>query len=269
MKDHMLALRSWCKTAAAKIKYPPDRDAVTEELYGHAMDRYDDLINSGVSADEALRQTLAAMGDAQQLAPELAAVHRPFWGYVEYSTRIIAIVLCVLLLMGAAADLISHGIDLFPDSSTEHKDNFTRMHENAHMRSLTDHDPNASTQVDGYTITIDRLSMWEWIEHPGQETTVLIRMEVQKPFSRTGKAPFASWLWAEDNLGNHYYSIHPHPEGTQSLSVYSRENSLFSSSCELLLILPSPAETEWIKLCYSRDGREFVIRLDLTEGGAA
>jgi hypothetical protein len=73
MKDHMLALRSWCKTAAAKIKYPPDRDAVTEELYGHAMDRYDDLINSGVSADEALRQTLAAMGDAQQLAPELAA----------------------------------------------------------------------------------------------------------------------------------------------------------------------------------------------------
>ena len=90
----------WCRTAVDQIRYGPDREVVYLELYAHLIDRYDIDLARCDEPSEAEEAVLRAMGDANELAPMLAEVHRPFWGCVLSATRWamrIAIVLVALV----------------------------------------------------------------------------------------------------------------------------------------------------------------------------
>lgn len=81
----------WCNTAAGKIRYFPDWEMVTQELWDHLEDRYDSLIAAGFSDEEAVEKALDAMGSAEEIAPQLAAVHRPYWGWFYSFTKFLLI----------------------------------------------------------------------------------------------------------------------------------------------------------------------------------
>lgn len=55
---------------------PAQRQSVTSELRDHLETRFNDLINSGIPRDEAIRRTLDDVGDGRQLARELGSVRQ-------------------------------------------------------------------------------------------------------------------------------------------------------------------------------------------------
>ena len=83
----------WCKQATHKIKYRPDRQEVYGELYQHIEDRYLDFLEQGMKPEDAQLQALKVMGEPKEIAPMLAAIHRPFWGYAYSLCKWICILL--------------------------------------------------------------------------------------------------------------------------------------------------------------------------------
>lgn len=78
---HKNRLTSWCHAATILIRFGPDRKAVYNELLAHLEERRDAFMEQGLNEREASTKALEAMGDAYEIAPQLAAIHRPFWGY--------------------------------------------------------------------------------------------------------------------------------------------------------------------------------------------
>ena len=96
----------WCKEATRKIKYRPDRQDVYSELHQHLQDRYQYFIDQGMEPEEAVQKALQAMGDAKELAPVLAAIHRPFWGYMYTLCKWIFFLSVIIMLYNLPSWLI-------------------------------------------------------------------------------------------------------------------------------------------------------------------
>lgn len=86
---------AWCDAATARIRYWGDRDAVSAELRSHLEDRYDALIESGLSHVEATAKTLEAMGSGQEIAPQLGKIHSPWLGWILSIVRFVGITVLV------------------------------------------------------------------------------------------------------------------------------------------------------------------------------
>ncbi len=87
MKSNRLAFQSWCSRAAAHIRFKADRPDVEQELLEHMEDHFDALVQEGLTAQEAERQTLAAMGDADETGAALAKVHKPYLGWLYVAAK--------------------------------------------------------------------------------------------------------------------------------------------------------------------------------------
>lgn len=81
----------WVRRACAPLRYPPDRAETERELYEHIMCRYQTFLDSGMSEQEADEAAAEAMGDPAEVGRELAAVHRPFLGFLLLFLRVIGI----------------------------------------------------------------------------------------------------------------------------------------------------------------------------------
>ena len=97
MKREKSGALSWLDTASGKVRFPPDRKAVREELRAHLEDKADDLqrIYPDLSRGEAERMAIEQMGDAGEIGDALAALHHPLLGYLWYGARA-ALVLALL-----------------------------------------------------------------------------------------------------------------------------------------------------------------------------
>lgn len=94
---------SWCQRATQEIRYKPDREAVTKELYQHLEDRYNALIDEDVPPAKAEKQALEDMGSAEVIAPQLAVVHPPWLGYIYRLVLTLAVVFAAMAIyMGVA-----------------------------------------------------------------------------------------------------------------------------------------------------------------------
>ena len=87
--EHNFSL--WCQKATEKIRYSPDRRVVCQELMDHLEDHRDALMKQGLTREEAERKSLDAMGSAEEIAPQLGAIHKPWLGYLFSTVRAIAV----------------------------------------------------------------------------------------------------------------------------------------------------------------------------------
>lgn len=76
--------RRWLDRAAAGIRSRPDREAVRAELEAHLGDKTADLVRifPDLERQEAERQAVEQMGDAEEIGKELARLHRPWPRYL-------------------------------------------------------------------------------------------------------------------------------------------------------------------------------------------
>ena len=264
----------WCREAVSGIQYRPDRDTVHKELYGHLEDRYEAYLAQGMNPQEAEEQTLLAMGNASEIAPQLAAIHRPFWGYLLLISRGVLVLLTVLALVfmvqflsennlwksSFAAVYPFHNYDVYIDTSYQDQNEFS-----VRIKYL---EPDCHAHTDGYIISATEAAWWKTTYTTNKEQEVFyMRLDVTNPRPWAEQPQAITMFWAEDSLGNRYYNRYEHINSNQGyLGGGFRRTGLFTYTFELYLDNFISQEAQWIDLRYNRDGRDVVLRIDLTGG---
>lgn len=284
----------WCKRATKGIKYRPDRLEVYYELYQHIEDRYLDYLDQGMKEDEAEKKALHVMGDADELAPQLAAIHRPFWGYLYSLCKWGFIILSIVMIIKfipwwksyqyemqsffvRSFDLPST-LDPFEDDTYEFKNpDGTIMHP---WIRIFHAQPDCKATSDDFIFSIKNVVIWQEQPYDLQSSTtqdhLYIQMDITNPFPwiEFGDAP--KWFWAEDSSGKYYYSnneyasreyveaerANPEP----SLIGVMEQTGLFTYTYYIWVRGIDCSNTEGITLHYDRDGRNIELRIDLTGG---
>ena len=271
----------WCNLAVEKIRYLPDREAVYNELKAHMEDRYDAYRELGLTDSEATERTLNAMGDARMIAPQLAEIHRPFWGFAYCFLRTVfkfLLIVVASLSIGAVVDALD-AIFSSDISSTlynpyvevsfsDDQQISTRLHHSS---------PNVSHADSGYKITLTDASHWEtYWANPNQTNSEFYYFRFQITCWPWAEDPtFCDWIWAEDSLGNIYYSdresLHFYNNEEQHIESNSLRITPFTSVCTMRIWDYKASDVddiEWIDLHYDRGGRDMVFRVDLSGGEA-
>ena len=256
----------WCFYATKKIRYGPDKEIVKKELMAHLEDAYEAHLLNGLSPTEAEWKVLSSMGSAEEIAPQLAAVRKPFWGYFECVTRYIACLMCVILFFVGALLLSNWGLDSPFEKKADKYHHFNLHNSNTHLECAIDFNPNVTGGFDGYAFTVDRLAAWQWVEHPDASGILCVKLDIQDRTLRTETRTFIQYLWVEDSLGNRYYDLYTLPEDAKRLSGYTTEKRMFSTSYDLFLTDFPIQDAVWIKICYGRDGRQMELYIDLAGG---
>lgn len=258
-----IVFHSWCSRATAGIRTSPDRENTIQELFDHMEDLYQSLIEAGTEESEAVRQTIRTMGSAEDLAPLLAAVHRPFWGHLENFLRRAMIILLVITTFAFGLFYVEH---FLIDPVLQEFDPDAGLLLNGTIQQTTVLSPDASASADGYRITVDRASVWQRTEGSVQKfLNVQIRVTNPRPWAQV--PDFSGWYWAEDSLGNYYYSACEDSTDSEC-SIHAEDyRTGFFTYIQDLWLSPYVSEgAQWIELHYDRAGRNIVLRIDLTGG---
>lgn len=270
----------WCLVATGRIGFLPDRQRVRAELEQHLNDRYEGFLAQGHDPDDAAKMTLEAMGSASELAPQLAAIHRPFWGYFLRTVQAVLILLLCLSILPIWDYITNLNLrdkpNLYPTYDVYDSDSYggdtgrTLLHLSQ---------PDVAFSSDGYRFTVtDAVMVREYSESQGKEVTqlyFLVDQRGQLPWSETeryyNRAQYSAvcrLFTAKDSLGNFYYSYAEQSLDNPGLQVVYCQSGLFTCTYACW-INDFPAEAEWVDVCYERDGRSFSLRIWLTGGDGA
>ena len=265
MKNYTFA--KWCLEAVSQIKYTADRDEVYEELRAHLEDHRDALMEQGIPREEAEKRALEGMGSAKEIAPQLAAVHKPFWGYV-YSimvrvTKVLVAFTCWMLLVmligqidrAQTADAYqSPTPDYFADTSfdTEYRSG----------QRIARYDLNHSVKCDNYTICLEEAALWEMTTNHTSHSELYIKMIIHNPWANGYAPDFQEWFWVEDSLGN----VSNPAKFDMNFTYFHIDDSRSNYSTYGFVIRQFDPTAEWVDLKYDRGGRTMRFRVTLTGG---
>lgn len=270
------AIRKWCIIATVQIRFPPDRKVVYAELEQHMHDHYDALIEQGISPEDATEMTLEAMGNASEVAKQLAAIHRPFWGYALRVCRIALIVMLCLSLL----PILNYysGLYLRERPSLQDFNIYSSASYGGDTGRTLHHlsKPNKSFSTDGSTFTITNAAVYtEYSTYYERDRTylyVLIQQTSLLPWTEhDAHLPFfavTAWFTARDSLGNTYegYLDQSSPDAP-TLNTSGVQSGIFTYTHECW-INDFPADAEWVEIGYQRDGRNYMLRIYLTGGNS-
>lgn len=270
-------LKVWSESAVSGILFAPDRKKVQQELYDHMLDRYEALIEQGLNQEEAEKQAVAAMGDSWETARQLAAVHRPFWGYFLRATRVILILsLCVSLIPAAKYiwDIYSSPPSFYYDTRDPEK----WIDKGHSLQSSWKQDASFKTGISTFRLT--EATLWTQSVTDSYQTDDCLVLQVEEtcfvPWGLDENYHWSvftpgSWIWAEDSNGNYYYSFlerDPAAYSTEKvLQVQSGRTGLFTFTYMFWINRFDTENIQWLDLHYDRDGRDYTLRVNLKGGG--
>lgn len=263
----------WCRTAVGGIRYRPDRDRVHKELYQHMEDRYESFIERGAEPAEAQKSTILAMGDAEEVALQLAAVYRPFWSYALLISR------CMVLLLGVlTAFSLIRWVFVVDITKGDFQEFYPQLNYDAYMDTgysaggefgsrVLYLEPGCSVSIDGYEITVKKAALWHIQYGETNEHLMHIQLEVinLKPWS--DPLQITKLFYAKDDLGNEYVNMHA--AGDNAVPVFGgdyRRTGLVKYKYEIYLDHFVSCDARWIDLCYEREDRKLNLRIALTGG---
>ncbi len=254
----------WCKDAISGIRYWKIRNKVFSELYEHLEDRYEHFLSKGYEPKEAEKKTLEAMGDPCELAPQLAAIHKPHWDYAAVVTRVLAWALVVVTLCRGVAYFCTEGVHPY---SGDVWDPFDEGGEEC----VAFVEPDIIYRESGYTFRLEKAALWRTYHteptEAGEEyfDSLYISMKVSHilPWMREQQA--VGHMWAVDNNGV-YYRSNWSAEGGEPFVRYVPKFRWFNNATYEFSFYDTVTDLQWIELHYDRDGRDMVFRVDLTGG---
>ena len=264
MNENFL-LRRWAQNAVYRIAFPGDREKVYAELMAHMEDHRDALMEQGMSEREACEAVEKAMGDPFEVAKDLEAIHRPFWGYFLQFTRKMLIVTLIITLAAAIRFAVTtrfsppriHDWNMYSAASYGGDTGRTLLHMSR---------PEVSFETDGYTFTVTDAAKFRIEEHSA--CYFLVKEFNPRPWA--DHVEIGQWFWAEDSLGNYYYSYYEIAQDEEP-----RKNCMYANVSQTGFLtytyefwINDFPDADWVKICYSRDGRYETMVIDLTGGEA-
>ena len=89
----------FCDRVCRRVRFRPDRAAITAELTAHLEDHMDALVARGFPPETAARQAVAAMGDPEEIGRELDKSHSFLLGWFQICFRVAVWGLAMLVLL--------------------------------------------------------------------------------------------------------------------------------------------------------------------------
>lgn len=274
MKKHEFNFDHWCRVATGAIRYGPDRKAASQELRGHLDDAFEAALARGLTEEEAENAVLESMGRAEDIRPQLAAIHKPFWGYVIQVSQIALLILLVLSLI----PILKFSPMLLPkepysfwdfdmyDPASYGEDRGRVLHH------LSKPEVSFRTEAGKFTVT-DAAVLTKFPEGDNYSGTQLfVLMEQTSLLPATEHRAYlksfgiGAYFAARDSLGNEYPCYwDPYEDDTPHVNAWNVTTGVFTCTYTLW-INDFPQDAQWVELLYIRDGREHVLRIDLTGG---
>lgn len=254
---------AWCDAATAKIRYGGDRNAVAAELRAHLEDRYDALTASGLSHAEATAKALEAMGDAREIAPQLGKIYSPWLGWLLSILRLVGI----MALAGAVLLLLYSGHWEIGATEPEPRPMTLRSVIVTDREIVNYVNPVGQAQWDGCYLQVKEAALCpDGYYFVGPEIQMLVEISWQPWENGFG---VEEYIWAKDSQGNVYRPLRYHNEKPDepcvSCNIYSSGEQ---GKGYLWVKLGNwDPDAQWVELRYDRDGRDMVLRVDLTGGG--
>ena len=271
----MNSFDAWCRAAAARVRYGPDYEAVYQELYAHLEDLYDAATDRGLSPAEARAEALRAMGNPEEIAPQLGAIHRPWLGYLLDATKWVIYLACAILALQLFAFFRTHSFSegYIPWYYENPGEELTVYAQDGtwESRRILDYDPDSRANSDGFTFDVSRAVMTFHDDYADDtQDTYYFHCQIVV----TGLLQWAELddipihdFWAVDSLGNTYSSYRNDAHSYQrSVSGNLDKTGYFTYTMSLWLNNFCSQEADWLELRYDRDGRNIRLRIDLTGG---
>lgn len=262
----------WCEKAVSGIVFPPDRWNVAMELRDHMQDHCADLMEQGYDEPTARDLTLKAMGDVDEIARQLAAIHRPFWGYFLRATRRILVLLLIITVIPFICFILKPTYSQ-PENLWYGYDPYTDTHlsdEGAVSTRIMYGEPKQQFKSDGYTLELTRAA-WIYTDFTDEAKVdmdlLCFQIEITNSLPWAEEPDIRQWIWAQDSEGNTYAPWCSAVPGKHLLGqIY--HSAPFTWTLEMLTNDFCSQNADWIDICYSRDGRQFRFRIDLPGGDA-
>lgn len=260
-------ISQFCDHVCMYVRFRPDHEAITAELTAHLEDHKDAIL--GIHPDmtlwEAERRAVEAMGNPEELGRWLDSIHNPLLGWLQiWFVRAVCILAALVLVLALpqAERVHNQAADIqrlrnWGPSDREHV--------------TADFTPDGTWTWRGYTFSIPRAVVEQW--EGGQKVSYLLRIAHPNPWRQ--EPQLREGIWAEDDLGNHYYSM----EEQQALSdqgafrVYMGMSSgnysaayPFATYYDMGVSNIDPAATE-ITLHFDRYGEDVLWLTIPLEGG--
>lgn len=265
-----LIFQKWCNEVTSGIQTHPDRENASKELNHHLEDKYQSLIAQGMEPQSAAEKAIEEMGDPMELAHQLAAAHRPLVGKLYVFTKWALIsIFCVTVLLYIIFFMLTRYV-----ITTYHEFDPSLVQLGGDEYQLQVYDTNSMDVSDGYLLTVPSASLWlvestnSYGEH---KQTHYLNVQINSyTFIPWAEEPdFSEWMWAEDSLGNYYYSEHEDSMAQESsIDAKDYHTGMFTYTHNLWLRPYVSLDAEWIEVHYDRAGRDIILHIDLTGGEA-
>ena len=249
----------FCGRVCRRVRFRPDRAAITAELTAHLEDHMDALVARGFPPETAARQAVAAMGDPEEIGKELDKSHSPLLGWLQiwfgWFTGIaiyFTVVIVVWSLWGSSP----------PESFRAREAAWADRIYSTYSTVLLDTRPEAVFHGRDYTFSVQRAILTEY--YGDIDLDYLVRADWFNPWLPTPNLPYL--LRVEDDLGNIYvngYDTRDHGDRYCSggLRADTPRSALYS-----LWVTGIPPEAESLTLVLDRFGTsELSLTIPLRE----
>ena len=192
----------FCGRVCRRVRFRPDRAAITAELTAHLEDHMDALVARGFPPETAARQAVAAMGDPEEIGQELDKSHSFLLGWFQICFRVAVwgLAMLVLLFTLPQAGIIAAELTAPLHDGGYIDELLTRYDE---YDIVADLNPGAVWHYEGYTFSIPRALVVR-ASDGSLSLHYAVKAVHRNPWHKN--PVFWDWLWAEDDLGNTYSS---------------------------------------------------------------
>lgn len=253
---------TWCRVAVKKIKYRPDRDAVHKELYEHLEDRYESFRSRGWEHEEAIDKSIEAMGSAEDLAPQLAKIHSPFWRYMLRVSRVLLIFAIVISLIPCWVFIL-----MCVSQDTSYSDKVLLFKPDNRDEIIWQWKPECTQTVDCYKFTVTEATLWDIsiFREDFRRECFVIRIEITNLTPWAAPIDVVYKFSIKDNLGNVYLYGDDEIDRPRYASR-CKETGEFVSVCEIVLDNFVSHDADWIDFGIAGEGRNLLLRVHLRGG---
>ncbi len=194
-------ISQFCDHVCMYVRFRPDHEAITAELTAHLEDHKDAIleIHPDMTLWEAERRAVEAMGNPEELGRWLDSIHNPLFGWLQiWFVRAVCILAASVLVLA------------LPQAERVHN-------QAADIQRLRSWGPSDREHVTA-DFAPDRTWTWRATPSPspggggavGGGPEGVLSAEDRPPQPLAAGAPTPGGIWAEDDLGNHYYSMEEH-----------------------------------------------------------
>ena len=272
-------IQQWCDTAVSYIRFPPDREPVRQELLEHLEDACEFYIAQGLEPARAEQSALRDMGDARETGKLLAKIHRPYLGWLWRLTQWVLGILVVLTVISGVRYCRSLSFtatetarrDVYGDSSYVYEDPEAAYRLELYRTLYTE--PMVTAYAGGYRFTVTRAAEWQGtVSERGESReyrSFYYTIEVFSPCPWAGATSVPRWMYGVDSQGSYYYSCYESGSTGACLRGNGSRAGMFTYTWDMWVEDYASQDAQWLELRYERDGRDLVLRIDLTGGEGA